>query len=92
MRESQQMNCSEDLTDYSSEGKVNTSLIYMLNFLGHLFCHIEVHYAEEFVYMIRKMYGLSFREKYRRITRDQPLTFDTKFKVIDGSLFEDLVN
>ena len=42
--------------------------------------------------MIRKMYGLTFREKYRRITRDIPIVAEKKFRVIDEALFEDMVN
>ena len=56
-----QTNLVDDPTDYTEKNQVNTSLISVLNFLGFLFCHIEVHYSEEFVYMIRKMYGLPFR-------------------------------
>lgn len=42
--------------------------------------------------MIRKMYGLTFREKYRRITRNIPIIAEKKFRVIDEALFEDMVN
>jgi hypothetical protein len=42
--------------------------------------------------MIRKMYGLTFREKYRRVTRDIPIIAERKFRVIDEALFEDMVN
>jgi hypothetical protein len=62
---------------------VNTSLFSTINFLCHLFCFIEVQYSEEFVYMIQKVYGHTFREKYRRITRRIPLIPDRKFRVID---------
>ena len=61
---------------------MNTSLISILNFVGYLFCQIEVGYAEEFVYMIRKMYGLPYREKYKRITRNIPLNGNRSFKVV----------
>jgi len=92
MREYTQINCIEDSYNYSENGQVNTSLVSVLNFLGYLFCHIEVHYAEEFVYMIRKMYGLPFREKYKRITRKMSLVPNGKFKVVDESIFEDMVS
>ena len=42
--------------------------------------------------MIRKMYGFNFREKYRRITREMPLTQDKKFRVVDEGLFLDFIN
>ena len=51
-----------------------------------------MHYSEEFVYMIRKMYGLPFREKYKRITRNLSLASNNKFKVIDESVFDDMVS
>jgi hypothetical protein len=86
------MNMIEDPTNYHEGERVNTSLVAILNFLGHLFCHIEVNYAEEFVYMVRKTFGFTFREKYKRITRDMPLVQDRKFRVVDESLFEDLMN
>ena len=46
MREYMQLNLIEDPTDYNDDRKVNTSLLAVLNFLGYLFCHVEVHYAE----------------------------------------------
>lgn len=92
LREYRQLNLIEDPESYDDEAKVNTSLMPILNFLGHLFCYIEVHYAEEFVYMIRKMYGHTFKEKYKRITRGIPLSQDRRFKVVDEALFEDFIN
>ena len=42
--------------------------------------------------MIRKMYGLPFREKYKRITRKMSLVPNSKFRVVDESIFEDMVS
>lgn len=39
MREYIQLNYIEDPTNYG-DSKVNTSLLSILNFLGHLFCQI----------------------------------------------------
>lgn len=39
MREYIQLNYIEDPTDYE-DNKVNTSLLSILNFLGHLFCQV----------------------------------------------------
>lgn len=45
MREYIQHNYIEDPTVYDDD-KVNTSLLSVLNFLGHLFCQIELNYSE----------------------------------------------
>ena len=71
---------------------INTSLMAILHFLGHLFCAIEVNYSEEFVYLIRKMFGLTFREKYKRITRRLPLGSERGMRVVDSSLFEEMIS
>lgn len=42
--------------------------------------------------MIRKMYGHTFKEKYKRITRGIPLSQDRRFRVVDEALFEDFMN
>ena len=51
-----------------------------------------MHYSEEFVYMIQKFYGHTFREKYRRITRGIPLLPDRKFRVIEDAVFLEFIN
>lgn len=71
---------------------MNTSLFSVVNFLCHLFCYVEVQYSEEFVYMIQKVYGYTFREKYRRITRRIPIIPDRKFRVVEEAAFLDFVN
>jgi len=38
------------------------------------------------------MYGLTFREKYRRITRGIPLTIDKKILVVDEPIFLDFID
>lgn len=64
----------------------------MVSFLCHLFCFVEMHYSEEFIYMIQKYYGHTYREKYRRITRRLPLELGNKFKVIEDGIFTEFIN
>lgn len=61
LREFVQNSKIEDVDYGSDPHRINTSMLSIINFLGHLFCFIEIQYAEEFVYMIRKMYGLTFK-------------------------------
>ena len=86
------MNYIEDKSPSLKGSAINTSLMAILHFLGHLFCTIEVNYSEEFVYMIRKMFGLTFREKYKRITRRLPFGSDRGRRVVDSSLFEEMIS
>lgn len=86
------MNWIQYSSQNEAEDQVNTSLFSVINFLCHLFCYIEVQYSEELVYMIQKVYGPTFREKYRRITRRIPLIPDRKFRVIDQAIFLDFIN
>ena len=86
------MSYFEDKVPNFKGSTINTSLMAILHFLGHLFCAIEVSYSEEFVYMIRKMFGLTFREKYKRITRRLPLAIDRGMRVVDSSLFEEMIS
>jgi hypothetical protein len=51
-----------------------------------------MHYSEEFVYMIQKFYGHTYREKYRRITRGIPLLPDRRFRVIEEAVFLEFIN
>ena len=65
---------------------VDTSLFSVINFLCDLFCFIEIEYAEQFVENIRKMYGISYREKYKRAVRDRPRE-EVQLDVVGKELF-----
>jgi hypothetical protein len=91
LREYHQMNWMEAGSEESEE-RVQTSLYSVVSFLCHLFCFVEMHYSEEFVYMIQKFYGHTYREKYRRITRGLPLESDHKFRVIEDGVFAEFIN
>ena len=86
------MNWVESVPPAKGSEAINTSLYSVVNFLCHLFCYIEVEYCEEFLYMIRKMHGLTYREKYRRISKGLPYEAPKNPPVIDESVFLDFIN
>jgi hypothetical protein len=42
--------------------------------------------------MIRRRYGLTFREKYRRISRNITFAVPQQFKVVDETILLDFIN
>ncbi len=41
----------------------------IIQYLQSMFCFIELNYCEEFIFMIRRIYGLKILEKFQEATR-----------------------
>lgn len=50
-------------------GQIDTSLLPVLNIFSDFFCYMELHHQETLVKAINKMYGWSYMEKFRFVSK-----------------------